>query len=187
MVKNKKGFTLGELLATIVILGLIMVVAVPNVMGILDKNRSSTYVTDAKKLATLAEYQVRSGGNTVQKPSTNNCIVLTLSYLDNSEFEDPPNGGDYLKQVSFVVVKKEGNELKYYVQLVENFKSTFRGVPLVEASKLSEDGATNNLVDNFKKADINVGSIPDKIRFVDFARKFNSRFSCNSVTAIYDR
>ena len=123
----------------------------------------------------------------MQKPSTNNCIVLTLSYLDNSEFEDPPNGGDYLKQVSFVVVKKEGNELKYYVQLVENFKSTFRGVPLVEASKLSEDGATNNLVDNFKKADINVGSIPDKIRFVDFARKFNSRFSCNSVTAIYDR
>ena len=89
--------------------------------------------------------------------------------------------------MSFVVVKKEGNELKYYVQLVENFKSTFRGVPLVEASKLSEDGATNNLVDNFKKADINVGSIPDKRLFVAFARKFNSRFSCNSVTAIYDR
>ena len=132
VLRDKKGFTLVELLATVVILGIIMIVAVPNVMGILTRNRSNTYLEDAKKLSTLAEYQVRSGSNVIQKPATGQCIVMTLSYLDNAEFEDAPNGGEYLKNVSFVVVKKEGNELKYYVQLLENYKNTYRGVKLID-------------------------------------------------------
>ena len=49
VLRDKKGFTLVELLATVVILGIIMIVAVPNVMGILTRNRSNTYLEDAKK------------------------------------------------------------------------------------------------------------------------------------------
>ena len=57
---NQKGFTLMELLATIVILSIIMLIAVPNVINTLDKNkRSFTYVEDAKKMITLAEYKFR--------------------------------------------------------------------------------------------------------------------------------
>lgn len=187
MLKDKKGFTLVELLATIVILGIIMVIAVPNVMGILSRNRSNTYVEDAKKLATLAEYQVRSNGNVIQKPATNQCIVLTLSYLDNAEFEDPPYGGEYLKNISFVVVKKEGNELKYYVQLFEKYKGTYRGVPLVESSKLVEDGAVNKFVNNASKSDATSVSSLTTDNFMTFANKFDSRFTCASVNTVYSR
>ena len=57
---NKKGFTLIELLATIAILALLMLVAVPNVMSTIDKNKQDTYIEDAKRMITLAEYEVRS-------------------------------------------------------------------------------------------------------------------------------
>ena len=37
--KNKKGFTMVELLAVIVILGILMGVALPKVLGLLDSNK----------------------------------------------------------------------------------------------------------------------------------------------------
>ena len=50
---NQKGFTLIELLATITILSMIMLVAIPNIMSTLDKSKRRTYVEDAKKMITL--------------------------------------------------------------------------------------------------------------------------------------
>ena len=83
MLKNKKGFTLIELLATIVILGIIMIVAVPNVTGIIYRNRSNTYVEDAKKMVTLADYAIRGSNNKITRPADGHCIAFSLHYLDN--------------------------------------------------------------------------------------------------------
>ena len=186
MLKNNKGgFTLVELLATMVILGLIMVVAVPNVIGILSKNRANTYVEYAKKMATLAEYQLRTGNNLIEKPSANNCVVISLSYIDNSEFEDPPNGGEYLKDQSFVVIKKDAGEFKYYVRLVEKFKDTNRGVKLTESSELYKEGAANSVVDNFTSSELI--SLSD-MTTSDFKTKYSNTVStigCGDITKIY--
>ena len=95
--KRNNGFTLVELLATMVILAIIMLVAVPNVTGIIARNKAKTYVEDAKKLVTTAEYKIRTATNSVRMPATGHCIILTLTYLDNGEFEDPPYGGEYQK------------------------------------------------------------------------------------------
>lgn len=136
---KNKGFTLIELLATVVILGIIMVIAIPNVTGILQKNKAKSYYEDAKKLVTLAEYKMR-GNSSVTKPNLpGDCLVMNLFYLDNSEFENPPNGGSYEKKGSFVVIKKDGSSYKYYVRLLENVDGSYRGISFIESTNLYKD------------------------------------------------
>ena len=57
---NNKGFTLVELIGSMVILGLIMLLVVPNVVGLLNSSRETVYVEDAKKLVLIAKAKVKS-------------------------------------------------------------------------------------------------------------------------------
>ena len=124
---NKKGFTLVELLATLVILGLLTVIAAPNIIGILTNTKLNTYISDANKLQTLAEYKFRSDSK-ITRPGDGQCVILTMNYLGTSEFKNPPYGGEYDYNNSYVVIRKSGNEYKYYVQIIEDIKKNDAGV-----------------------------------------------------------
>ena len=52
---KKKGFTLVELLAVIVLLGILMTLGIPTVMNLVGKNRNKSYIEDAKRLIKLLE------------------------------------------------------------------------------------------------------------------------------------
>lgn len=58
MFKNKKGFTLVELLAVIVILAIILAIAVPGISGIINSARRGSFESDAKMIVTGVEYTV---------------------------------------------------------------------------------------------------------------------------------
>ncbi|MEG0577700.1 MAG: prepilin-type N-terminal cleavage/methylation domain-containing protein, partial [Bacilli bacterium] len=53
--KNKKGFSLVELLATIIILGIVIVIAVPNIIKIVEKSEIESLKVSAKKVSDAAE------------------------------------------------------------------------------------------------------------------------------------
>ena len=58
MLKNKKGFTLVELLAVIVILAIILAIAVPGISGIINSAKKGSFESDAKMIVTGIEYNV---------------------------------------------------------------------------------------------------------------------------------
>ena len=120
---NRKGFTLVELIAMLVVISVLMVIAIPNISGIIKKNRESIGVEDVNKLVRGAKtkFSVKSAAYPKYQ---NGCVVLTLDYIDtNDDFKDGVNGGRYDRDESFVVVKKvktgDVSTYKFYVRLVE--------------------------------------------------------------------
>ena len=149
--KNRMGFTMIELLSAMVVLAIIVGIAVPAISETVNKTRNKTYVSDALKLISNAEYQFRKD-NTLPKPTKSRCIVMSLVYLNNGVFDDAPNGGEYLRNKSFVVAVNDNltNETKYYVRLVEDRgDSEYRGVDLKSKDELNEEAAYN-YVTNFE-------------------------------------
>lgn len=158
---NKKGFTLVELIATVAILGVIMAIAIPNVLSIVEKNKQEDFIESAKLLISEAEYKVRGNSN-IELPETNNHgIVITLNYLNSGNFEDSPYEYNY-DFSSFVLIVKENSTYNYYSHLTasnlisENTGQNFstidkktRGINLATIDELNSD----NRFDLVKKAD----------------------------------
>ena len=147
--KKNKGFTMVELLAAITILGIIMMIAVPNVLSIIDKNKKRTYVEDAKKIQSLAETYMRSDSR-VERPDNGKSVIIMLGSLDMTELKAGPEGGEYQGDTSFVAIYNNGGTYEYSVALYEKFdaggKATEAGINLTNIDRLNSESAVNNVV-----------------------------------------
>ncbi len=164
---NQKGFTLVELLGVFAILSIIMLVAIPNVMGILDKNKKNTYIQHAKQMIALAEYKLNSD-STIRKPTTGNVIVFSLSCLGNSDIETGPEGGDYIRDQSFVAITRSGNRYQYYVTLRETTKNDPQGLELISQDELNKTTASNHIMNLTTQYGTDVGSTLSGLGIVQY-------------------
>ena len=171
---NNKGFTLVELIGSMVILGLIMLLVVPNVVGLLNSSRETVYVEDAKKLVLIAKAKV--SGKKISIPSASGqCVFLGLGYIENSEFDNPPNGGCYDVNRSFVIIKKENYELKYYVKLVEYYDKKYNGIlDVTESTAITKDVVKH-------------GQASDTLRYSYDTGGSVSAASCTSYIGVYTK
>ena len=140
---NKKGFTLVELLGVIVILSIVMLIAIPNISSTLERSKRDQYLTDAKKMITLTEYELRKGD--VDKPTENQILKITLSYLATNDLEKDPDGVLYDGTNSYVIVFRKNGYLTYYVNLVAKHGTKYWGVNFAEQSELSGDQRYNTI------------------------------------------
>ena len=168
----KKGFTLIELLAVIIILGVIMSIAIPNIVATIDRNKKDTFISDAKRLISAAEYKIRSD-TSIDYPPEGSIVILRLQILEESSNLDlSPFGTPYSRERSFVAVvnqKVDGKkERAFYVHLVacedvncnnltDDSISKVRGIFLANLDHLSSNGRFD-LVE--KGSDVNYGK-PD--------------------------
>ena len=144
---KNKGFTLIELLAAIVILGILVGVTLPMIVGFFDDSRNKMYVTDARKLISLAEYRIKANSSEIEKPDEGDCILISMLYLDSTEFDNPPGEGRYEKESSYVVVKNNGGKLEYAATIVEKLKKGgYKGVELTSKSVLISKAGVNHVI-----------------------------------------
>ena len=142
--KNSKGFTLVELLAMLVVLGVLMAVTVPNVNGILKNQRDNTLVEDAGRFIEQTKTAMTIDSK-IKKPTAGECLVFTLQYVDfNKEIAKGANSKEYKRFDSIVVYTRVGAEYKYYVRLIESGDNL--SIPFSEESVVSnyqkQDDAT---------------------------------------------
>lgn len=183
MKKKSKGFTLVELLAAIVILGILMAVSIPLITSLLDNSRNKIYISDAKKLIAQAEYKIKSNNSNIELPDEGDCIILSLKYLDSSIFDNAPNNGTYKRENSFVIVKNIGNnKYDYSTMLVEEFKDGgYKGIELINSTTLNSTNASSH-IKSFNESDlVTVKSNADTSSIVSY---INNKLGDNYVSAI---
>ena len=110
MRNNKKGFTLVELLAVIVVLAIVMGIAAVAITNVLDSTRKNafvasarTYIAGAKTLVNADEVELMLGGTSTYAPkcgsTTDNIKYIPLSKIktESGENDKSPYGSAFVK------------------------------------------------------------------------------------------
>lgn len=86
--KDKKGFTLIELIAVVVILSILAIIATPNIVNMIDRGKKEQYVADAKDFIAKATYMYKQEKYKEKFP--NGTIKLgDIEGINDSDLTDP--------------------------------------------------------------------------------------------------
>ena len=142
--KNNKGFSLIELLAVIIILGVLMIIAIPSVTTYIQDARKNAYISTVKGLIDGTRNLVNSGK--LRMHDTDVSYYIPTSCITTENDTKTPYG-EFV--VSNVIVNYDGDGYKFYWY---GFDSSGTGIPEIT----SLDELDTDLIQN----DLTVGDIP---------------------------
>lgn len=171
-IKNKKGFTLIEVLATVIILGVILLVAVPSVTKYIEHSRRNTYVSALKRIVNAVATSVNA--NEYPNIDKGEALIVPFVYA-NLEEEVAKNNSPYGKYVidrSYVVVIFTGRVYEYYVVALDE---RGYGVPFINSDDLTNSSITNDT----SVIDSNIHSLND---IYVSTKDVQDTFKANNIT-----
>ena len=171
---NKKAFTLIELLAVIIILGVLMIIAIPAVTMYISNARKSAYVDTAKTVIQSARVLVNSGKLDMYDTSATYYIPTSCIMVENGKEAESPYGR--FKR-AYVVVTFEENKYNYYWVSVDETGQGIKNLTNVE--DLDSDQITAGL----KGTDISIENVPGKTNVVEFSSDCTSTVNHEQTTA----
>ena len=114
---NKKGFTLVELLAVIVILAIVLIIAVPGVLTIIDNSRRDSLISSAKTLKDATRLFATTSDDVVAVPATvDTSIYVPLKCLE-TDVSQNGFGKTISDTESYIEIVKKGNNFSYKAHL----------------------------------------------------------------------
>ena len=155
--KDKKGFTLIELIAVIVIIGVILLIAIPSVSSIIMTSRKKTYLVDAGRYIDGAKNFVNT--NNINLRDEKITFYIPKKCLDIDKTKESPFGE--WKDV-YVVVTYDGTKYQYYFASTD---SEGMGITLTHSSKLKPSSIKTNVTSI--NTNIGVGSRPYVVVFAE--------------------
>lgn len=139
---NKKGFTLIEVISVIIIIGIIMIIAVPNVTQYITSSRKGSYATDIHAYieSIRAEYEGREYGPLLDKDE------LMIVPIEGIILEKGDSGkspfAEYDYERSYVVIVNEKGGYQFYANVVD--KANY-GVVMTPYNLLDKDAIQENV------------------------------------------
>ena len=109
---NKKGFTLIELIAVVVIMGIIALIATPNIISMVDKGKKQDYISDAKEFISKATYMYKQEKYHKDEPKFNNGKIFLEDIVGlSSEDKIDPYGYVYEPKESYIIFSEPNGSL----------------------------------------------------------------------------
>lgn len=108
---NKKGFTLIELIAVVVIMSIIAIIATPNIINMIDKGKKDQYITNAKEFISKATYMYKQDkyrNDTTYFTTIDSGSQINLGKIEGIKSEDltDPYGFEYDTNNSYIKFKE---------------------------------------------------------------------------------
>lgn len=140
--KKKNGFTLIEVLTVIIIIGIIMMVAVPAVSEYILRSDDASYASDVKAFIEdiKSAYQMKEYGELVKSDEVMIVPIENVEFEKGNSEESPY--GKYIKSKSYIIIIPENNGYHFYANIVDESGT---GVVMKQDNELNKEAVEKNI------------------------------------------
>ncbi|MBQ7136864.1 MAG: prepilin-type N-terminal cleavage/methylation domain-containing protein [Bacilli bacterium] len=158
---NNKGFTLIETLAVVIILGVLLLVAVPSISKYVDRSRKNTYISSVKSMVNAVSVAITSQ-DLPYDIEEDEAMIIPFSEIKmekkNSTKKSPY--ANWVQDKSFIMVLYDGDNYNYYVSALDE---AGYAIPLIKESDLT----INSITTDKDKINANCISHSQSVAYID--------------------